>query len=195
MEKVRRRFQYLFQREKPHPPGLSLAIHVEPANMNYEVPSEAEVEAAARRLFPHRAGGHTHLHAEQFKQWQREAYPGDQSNKPSRRERWLCLVDILHHMWRTEEIPKGYGMDYPSPNSKMDHGHTGYGPGRDPAEGGGGVDRHLSMIKPLDSQRLAWVQGQKRDGGGYNGFESFSRYCQHRPVPPLPGIPEPKEGL
>ena len=74
MEKVRGRFQYLFQREKPHPPGLSLAIHVEPENMNYEVPSEAEVEAAVRRLLPHRTGGHTHLHAEQFKQWQREAY-------------------------------------------------------------------------------------------------------------------------
>ena len=25
---------------------------------------------------------------------------------PPRRERWLCLVDIVKHMWRTEEIPQ-----------------------------------------------------------------------------------------
>ena len=79
--------------------------------------------------------------------------------------------------------PTGYGMDYPGPNSKMYHEHTGHRPGRDPVEVGGGVDRHPSMSKPLYLQRLPWVQGQNRDGSGYNGVESCSRDCQHIPVP------------
>ena len=67
------------------------------------------MEAAVRRLRPHRAGGHTHLRAEHFKQWRREAYPGEQLKNPLQRERWLCLVDLVQHMWRTGEIPHDLG--------------------------------------------------------------------------------------
>ena len=67
------------------------------------------MEAAVRRLRPHRAGGHTHLRAEHFKQWRREAYPGEQLKNPLQRERWLCLVDLVQHMWRTGEIPQDLG--------------------------------------------------------------------------------------
>ena len=105
MEKVREDFQNLYHMEYPHKPGLPLATHVGPAKVNDEVPSEAEVEAAVRRLRQHREGGHTHFHAEHFKQWRRETYPGEQSKTPPRRDCCLCLVDIVLHMWRMGEIP------------------------------------------------------------------------------------------
>ena len=62
-------------------------------------------------------------------------------------------------------------------------------------KGGGGADIHPSMSKPPDARRLTWDQGRKRDGYGYIEFDSRSRSRQHRPVPPLPGLPVPKEGL
>ena len=77
MEKAKGDFQTLYQRKKPHPPGLSLDTHVNSDEVNDEVLSYAEVEAAVRRLPPHRAGGHINLRVEHFKQWQREAYPGE----------------------------------------------------------------------------------------------------------------------
>ena len=43
--------------------------------------------------------------------------------------------------------PIGAGIDCPGPNSKRDHQHMGYRPARDPVEGGGGIDIHLTMIK------------------------------------------------
>ena len=74
MEKVRGDFHTLYQREEPHPPGLHLAIHVDPAKAKDDIPLEAEVEAAVRRLRQHRAGGHTQLCVEHFKQWRKESY-------------------------------------------------------------------------------------------------------------------------
>ena len=65
------------------------------------------MESAVRRLIPHREGRHNHLHAEQFKQWRREEYPREQLNTPSpRMERWICMVDIVQHMWITGDIPQ-----------------------------------------------------------------------------------------
>ena len=64
------------------PPGLPLCTHVKTSKVKDEIPLEAEVGALVRRLLPHRAGGHTHLRAEQFKQWQKEDYPGEQSKTP-----------------------------------------------------------------------------------------------------------------
>ena len=61
--------QNLYQREEPHTLIMPLATHTEPDNLNYKVPSEAGVEAMVCRICPHRAGGHTHLRAEHFKQW------------------------------------------------------------------------------------------------------------------------------
>ena len=68
MEKVRGDFQTLYQREEPQPPGLPLATHVNPDEVNDKVSLEVEVEAEVGRLRPHRAGGHTPLCAEPFKQ-------------------------------------------------------------------------------------------------------------------------------
>ena len=81
-EKVRGELQTLYQREEPHPPDLPLITHVDPAKLNNNIPSEVEAEAAVPRLLPHRAGGQNQLCKEQFKQWQREAYPGEQSKTP-----------------------------------------------------------------------------------------------------------------
>ena len=96
------------RRRRP-PPGIPLATRVEPSKMNDKVPSEAEVEAAVRRLCPHRVGGKTHLCAEHFKQWRRETYPWEKSNTPPWRERWMCLVNIVNHMCCTGEIPQDLG--------------------------------------------------------------------------------------
>ena len=107
--KVRRVFHTLYQREKPHPPVLPLGTHVKPTNVKNEIPLEADMKASVQRLRLHRAGGHTHLCVEHFKQWQRETYPGEQSKIPPRREHWVCLVDLLQHKGPTGEIPQELG--------------------------------------------------------------------------------------
>ena len=109
MEKVGGDFQNFYQREEPHPPGLPLATHTDLAKVNDDIPLEAEVEAAVSRLRPHKAGRHTHLCAEHFKQWRREAYLGGQSKTPPQGELWMCLVEILQRIWRTGEIPQELG--------------------------------------------------------------------------------------
>ena len=101
-----------------------------------------------------------------------------------------CTAHVSH-----EKYPTGVGMDCPCPNSKRDHQHTGHQPARDPVEGGGGADRHPSVSNPPNAQRLTWVQVRKRDGESYNGVETCSIACEHRPITPLPILPGIKEGL
>ena len=84
MEKFRGDFQAIYHREEPHPTGLPLATHVNPANMKDDIPSEAEVEAAVRRLRLHRACGNNHIRAEHFKQWKGRPNQGN-SRKTHRR--------------------------------------------------------------------------------------------------------------
>ena len=76
MEKVSEDFQTFYQMEEAQPPSLPLATHVNSDRVNDDIPSEAEVEERVRHLRPHTTGGHTHLHADHFKQWCRESYPG-----------------------------------------------------------------------------------------------------------------------
>ena len=92
-----------------HVVGLPLATNVYPSMVNNEISSKAEVEIVIRRLRPHRVDGHTHLRVEHFKQWQREAYRGEQSNTPLQREHWAFLVDLVQNMERTGEIPQELG--------------------------------------------------------------------------------------
>ena len=61
------------------------------------------------RLRPHRSGRHTHLHAEHFKQWRREAYPGENLKTPPQMELWLFLVDLVHNMWNRVGVPQELG--------------------------------------------------------------------------------------
>ena len=89
MDKVRGDLKTLYQREEPPPPSPPLATHVEPVQVNGNIPSEAEMEALVLRLRTHRAGRHTHLHEEHFKQWQREVYPWEYSKNPPQIEGWI----------------------------------------------------------------------------------------------------------
>ena len=84
MEKIRGGFQTLYHREEPYPPDLHLDKHVNPDKVNDNIPSEVEVEveAAVQFLRLHRADVHTHLHADNSKQRQRETYLREQSNTP-----------------------------------------------------------------------------------------------------------------
>ena len=52
MEKFRGDFQTLYQREDPHTPVLTLSTHLDPAKVNDEIPSEAELESLVLHLFP-----------------------------------------------------------------------------------------------------------------------------------------------
>ena len=70
------------------------------------------MEAEVCRLLPHRACGHNYLRTEHFKHWWREAYHWDQSKNPPQMDRWRCLVEILHHMWRTGAIPQDLGWTF-----------------------------------------------------------------------------------
>ena len=101
--------------------------------MNAKAPLEAEeeVEAAVRRLHPHRTGENTYLHAKHFKKWRREAYPGEQLKTPPKEvaldvSSRHCIAHVAHR-----GDPTGAGMDCTGPNSKMYHQHTGHKPARD----------------------------------------------------------------
>ena len=82
MEKVRGDFQTLYQWRDPHTPGIPLATHVDPVKVNDATQLEAEVETAVCHLRPLKAGRHTHLRMEHFKQSLREAFPGENLNTP-----------------------------------------------------------------------------------------------------------------
>ena len=38
------------------------------------------------------------------------SYPGEYYKTPPQRERWACLVDLVHHMLHTGEIPQDFGQ-------------------------------------------------------------------------------------
>ena len=99
-------FQNLYHREEPQPPGLPLATHVYPTQFNDKIPSEADLEAAVHRLHPHRAGVHTHFRMEHFQKWRREAYSREKLKTHPQMEIWLCMVDIVQHLWHKGEIPQ-----------------------------------------------------------------------------------------
>ena len=88
MEKFRGDFQTLYQMKEPHPHGMPLETHVDPSKVNDEIPleaeAEAEVEAALRRLRSNRAGIHTHVRAEHFRQLQGGRTPGRSQRPPHR---------------------------------------------------------------------------------------------------------------
>ena len=106
MDKVRGDFQTLYQREDPHTPGLPLETHVDPVQVNYLTPSEADVETAIRRLRSLKAGVHTHLGQRALQTVATGGIPWGELEDSPRTEIWMYLVYILQHMWRTGEIPQ-----------------------------------------------------------------------------------------
>ena len=73
--------------------------------------------------------------------------------------------------------PPGVGMDDTGTDSEGDHQHKKHNLDGDTVEGGGGADKHLTPRQPTDSRRPPRVQGQKRDGYGYNGVKALPRAC------------------
>ena len=110
-------------------------------------------------------------------------------------DHWLCLVEIMQNMWRTGDITQELGWNFLVIIPKGTTNTRGIVLLETLRKVGVGADRHPSMCKPLVAQRLTRVQDQKRDRDSYNGVEAHSRVRQHRPIPTLPGIPAPKEGL
>ena len=69
----------------------------------------SEVEAVVHCLRPFKSVRHTHLCVDHFKQWIQEAYSGDNLKTPPSTAQWMCLIDILQHMWRMGEIHQELG--------------------------------------------------------------------------------------
>lgn len=45
MAKLKKGYATIYQREEPDPPGRPMSTHVDPSQINDEVPSEAKVKA------------------------------------------------------------------------------------------------------------------------------------------------------
>ena len=63
------------------------------------------MEASVHRLRINREGGHTHLQAEHFKMWLREAYPEKEAPPPPKSVKWMKLVDLFQFMLYQITIP------------------------------------------------------------------------------------------
>ena len=74
LEKVSKDYAEINQQEDPYPPGAPVLTHVYPFQMYEIFPTKAQVEAEVYRLRMNRSGEHTHLQAEHFNIWLREAY-------------------------------------------------------------------------------------------------------------------------
>ena len=78
-----------WRKEPPHPPlpRRLVPTQVTPFRVNGNVPSEGEVEAEVQHIQLHKEGGYTHLGAEHFNKWLREAYLDERTPTPPRPER------------------------------------------------------------------------------------------------------------
>ena len=127
----------------------------------------SDLEAEVQRLIPHRVSRHTHLCAEHFKQWQREAYPREQSKTPPTEG----VMDV-HGRPSTSHVAHGkyplvVGIGNPGHDSKGEHQQKMDWTIRNPVEGGGGADQHSPPRHPVYVQRPPRDQDRKRDEDGY----------------------------
>ena len=124
MAKFARDYATLYQQEYPYPPVRLFTTHVDTFQINYYVPSEVEVEAAVRRLCPHKSGGHTHLRVEHFKALLREAYPVEGVTPPPT---WKVDADHGHSSIYVEHrgYSAGIGVDHPGIDPQVKHRHPG----------------------------------------------------------------------
>ena len=82
MEKVLGNYGALYSWEDLTLSGRPVPTQVTPFRFNYNVPLKAEVEALFWWLRLNKAGGLTHIHADHFKKWLREAYPVEGTYTP-----------------------------------------------------------------------------------------------------------------
>ena len=86
------------------PSGRNVPTHFIPFRINDKLTIEVEVEASVRCLCMNKADIQTHLIADHFKNWLREAYPMEGNSTHPNIERWRTLVDLMLYMWQHREI-------------------------------------------------------------------------------------------
>ena len=106
----------------------------------------------------------------------------EQSNTPPQRERWLCLVEIVQNMWRTGETPQdlGWTVLILLPKGTTDTR---------------GIILLETLWKVVEALIYTCLCASLKIQDILQGFRSGRGSRQHRPIPPLPGIPGPQEGL
>ena len=195
MAKFSKDYTTFYQREDHYPPSWLLSTHVDYFQINNDVPSEAEAEAEVLRLLPLKAGGHTHLRADHFKTWLREAYTGEVATPPSRTWKVDAACGNSPIYVDHQEYSTGIGVDHPGLNLQGKHRHPGDWDFGDYMEGCGGHRQYPPPghhLVPLCHPR---VSRGKRHGDFNHGYQSLSSACQHLPRPPIPSLLRPEEGL
>ena len=143
MDNVTKDYSTIYQREKNYPSGQPLTTHVDPFQINDDVPSDMEVKSAVQIHCSHKAVNHTYLCEEHFRTWLCKAYPGEGVNPPppSKPGRWIQLLDIFQYISNTGEIPLelGWTIMVLIPKRNIDTQEMLYG---DAMEGYGGYHRY-----------------------------------------------------
>ena len=95
------------------PPGEPIPIHVEPFDVNDEVPPDGEIRAAVKRLSNGRAGGASSMRAEHMKEWLAGVEEEEQEDEEAATaalakgtgDRWRVLVKLVRTMWSKGTLP------------------------------------------------------------------------------------------
>ena len=196
MDKATKDYATLYQQEDPEPPVQLLATHFDPFKINDEVPLVVEVEVvvAIQRLRPHKSGGHTHIHAEHFKTWLCKAYLGEEEKLL---KIWKMYVShghspvyLEHH---GDDMVIGVYHNGLDPQGK--HRHPGDRPPGDALEGCGVHYWYPPLIQHPVPQCPPQVPRRLRQENSNHWDQDSPGACQCWPIPPLPKIPRPEEGL
>jgi len=89
------------------PPGTPIPINVDAFDINDDVPGEAEIRAAVRRLRSGRAGGASGIRAEHIKKWlaATEAAEKEGTDPGDDGDRWKLFVELVQLIFEKGEIP------------------------------------------------------------------------------------------
>ena len=88
------------------PPGDSIPIHVEPFDLNDEVPEEVEIRAVVAKMRNGRAGGSGGIRAEHIKDWLRGMKEEEIEGREKAGDLWRLFVRLIQSIWRTGSIPR-----------------------------------------------------------------------------------------
>ena len=108
---------------------------------------------------------------------------------------WACLVDLLHYMWRTGDIPKDLVWAILVLIPKGTTNKRGIILLENLWKVVEALIDNFLSTSQYTHNVLHGVQGRKRDRNGYNGVKDCPGGCQNIPGPPLTGITVTLEGL